>query len=303
MIEFNLARRMRIPFVAISDIHAGAGDAADNHARNRDALIRFVAEIPRDWLLVGIGDLFELWESSARAVAEHNQLLIRILWQRGEQFRYLIGNHDRALDVLRDLGPFRTRHQSPDGWFAEHGHFCDPWNRPGTWSGRIVTALNAVAERAGLRPAATLARFLESRFAKHWGLARFGAQDPTLYLQRAATFFRRTARRAADGSGRLELGNIHLYLWGHTHEAGIWTAQDIRLATGLEIPEGALAVNTGCWIDEHRDITVAAGARLWQGRVADWPAILAAARRELAVAEAPCRPTVIELTGFHAHDS
>jgi predicted phosphodiesterase len=202
--------------LAISDVHLGIGDDADDFADNDVDFLRVGNDfLQRGYHLIILGDLLDLWENrdSAGIVKAHPVIFDLIAkFEMKDRLIELEGNHDGDLpfpDAMRLLFP------SGKEIFLTHGHRGDWANDRESWFGKAFVRYvwAGIGERI------------------------FGLHDPT------------SARSEANPQKHMEIRNAYNdwinrqgdillgALWGHTHY----------------VENVGRSFNCGCWIGEHRE--------------------------------------------------
>jgi UDP-2,3-diacylglucosamine pyrophosphatase LpxH len=207
----------------ISDLHLGAGDAADDFGPadgpQDDALCCFLDDFAPRMEVAVLGDVVDLIQCSEREVWQAHPYVCKKLARYVTY--WLRGNHDNEPRVLgRRTEESVLRH----GVLMMHGHQFDPLNY-GRW--RLVGKAGSWAagwiERAfGANADLVLDRWLAKRLLP----GRFG--DPARYRKRALHYIRRVY-----GAERIVLG--------HTH--------------GLTAVVNGYG-NTGSWVDGRQDYLI-----------------------------------------------
>ena len=116
-----------------SDLHRGIRDAADDFQSNESLYDDFSLAVGSE-RIIGLGDMFDIWENSARECAAAYPKA----WNA--QPRGVYGNHD-------PLGHNLPKHIRLGRIILAHGHEADPWNCQYKWAGRVITRLVGWLER------------------------------------------------------------------------------------------------------------------------------------------------------------
>ena len=165
--------------IILSDLHMGAGDAADDFSgEDCQADIDLLDDIEM-WKEAGekivlAGDILDLWQAEYWKVLQAHGAAVQALFSAAEA--YVVGNHDSDALGKKLYGLEGLPSLVVDGLWIEHGHAHDPvvgrfplLARAGCW-------LGGLAERVIHRDVDVLAERVArwfSRTGRHGGNARY----------------------------------------------------------------------------------------------------------------------------------
>lgn len=208
--------------ILLSDLHIGAGDAADDFGpANGSADAELVQQIRR-WEVRGerialLGDIFELWQTDLGSILRAHQ---RVVWELFSQAEfYVVGNHDSDLLGECIFGVEAGLYETRGDCFFEHGDVHDDTLKRFEPLARCVSWIVGHVERVLDRDAD-----LWSERAAGWvlGVGRWGS---------SARYAPRVAETAYEhGCNRA--------FFGHTH--------DLMPPRMIE-PWGVEVGNSGCY--------------------------------------------------------
>lgn len=210
---------MRIFF---SDTHLGDGSATDDFHRDKE-FIEFLtfARDNKVKELVGLGDLYELWQARLDRIMWAHSDVFKALDRFGRKFIHVYGNHDYF--PFSRLTP-EVYHKK--GIYAVHGHQCDEFNRYKNplfalrWPvGKYVTLLVAEFERWFHKDTDVWLEKMKERFGD--------------FLVEAALI------RNKIGQSPLILED-KINISGHAHEAMLTRVEPSKMIYG----------NCGAWVDD-----------------------------------------------------
>ena len=209
------------PHVFFSDTHMLDGSRAEDFQEK--AFLSFLASVPREVQLVGLGDVLDesqgdIWHILHR----HQDVLYELHTRRGAVI--LAGNHDWKLGACAGL----PECAQIGNLYCDHGHRADPHNRTPYKAGWWLSVLCGLAERVGWQIDDEWSG-LEGEARRMSKLSgRTSPDDP---------YFRR-GRRILDRTG------CTAYVFGHTHHALLETWGNLVIANcGHWIgPEGCTAI-------------------------------------------------------------
>ncbi len=219
-----------------SDHHIGPGGKVDDF-KHRGPLMRLLmwAHAMGIREIVIVGDFLELWQFTLDQILEHNAELFRFM-QEHFKIIYVAGNHDWLTLAFGTIPILEVKAVEnvmlPGDIWVEHGHRFDPFNKPGSNTGRRITKIAGVLEQMGYedidkdfgkhkRTAQMIYRVLREQRKQGWkhvfkkymrfaenGRAWDGFDDPTLaaYAYQEHAFNVMKARKA------------RAVIFGHTHE-------------------------------------------------------------------------------------
>ncbi len=210
------------PWVCISDLHAGCGDARDNHAgrgaKAVEGILDFASDI--DANVVVVGDLLELWQNNVSECIQHNLPLldrlaamkaVYVLGNHEDDFFFWIGTNFLNHNLFRRMVP--KLHVSIGGrrFLFIHGHQADPeCDNPRPGRGRMSAIWTGLWEDRHGSPQ----------------IGKCSVEDVVLGpMSRVASLAGRLiglpSRRVQLHRGlRPFLSDADAIVFGHTHEAG-----------------------------------------------------------------------------------
>lgn len=239
--------------IILSDLHLGAGDAADDFALNTSpgeetgarrvgppngpqdqALVEFLREHRRECIILA-GDTADLAQASEAEIEAAHPLAVRAIVAYAHVL--LRGNHD---DVPVLFGRPMREAVLWSGTLVMHGHQFDPINygplRVVGWAGS--KAAGAIERIFG----EDADEWLTSRVARLCNSGRFG--DSARYRRRALAY-----RRRVYGAERIVLGHTHVY---EPFAQGTRAAR----SDATDLPPCGRYANSGTWTNGRRDVVV-----------------------------------------------
>jgi len=128
--------------VMFSDSHMGDRSKADNF--DEKAFKWFLSNVVKaNDVLVGLGDITDIWESSHVMFRAYAGLLKDLY--KNPNFVYVVGNHDMQLSKYAPV--FCVHKYCSDGILGVHGNDADIFNSKFSFIGAIATKFNATLER------------------------------------------------------------------------------------------------------------------------------------------------------------
>ncbi|NQT95786.1 MAG: UDP-2,3-diacylglucosamine diphosphatase [Candidatus Omnitrophica bacterium] len=236
--------------IFISDLHLGDGSRADDFHRKDELLKLLEIAAKENFLLIVVGDLFELWQSDLKnIILEHREIIDKLLYlRRNGKLLHLIGNHDH-IPFVKYIGTGLgvELEYNDAGIWAEHGNQYDIFNRyqdprlekRNKW-GRACAFVVGWMERL-LHPDIdewvldSLIRE-EGVFTKHVGkLKKMITPSSSEYIKKGGDLseYEEAAKK------RIETGE-KIVVFGHTHRPK------------LKKITGGIYANCGCWCGKEQ---------------------------------------------------
>ena len=202
----------------ISDLHLGRGDVTDRRRGHDQALLRFLDYLETDHeIIILLGDIWETLASRwpgvhksevALAKSAHPEVAQRFT---RPQYRYIVGNHDRAVGLIEDLPHELILEIDQLKIRFTHGHHFDIWSTQLRYISELVVWISGWGARLGTHALTRFFDWFHNLITGTSEIEKLGSLETQLI----------------EDSERL---GVDLTVIGHTHVPGIFRGENHILA-------------------------------------------------------------------------
>ena len=227
----NISKRI----VCFSDTHMGDGTILDDF--NRRAFSWFLVNVIKENdLVIGCGDIVDIWESGYIAFRRHGTIIDCLTNDKNIDWVWITGNHD--LQMARFDPVWATEEYRFGPCVFIHGHQADILNSKLGFIGHIATIVNGVIEKIFGKGLDDLDK--KERFIKKLPSPAKMTNDK----------FDQIKQQYIDYMQKLIAidGNTCIGLFGHSHKAGVWVGNRIKFEDEYV---NSLIINCGDFVDSN----------------------------------------------------